>query len=747
MAYCLVLPHKTVRAWDGDPATAPSVQAFPQVPVEQALADTYSTDAHFAPYYVLGKQRSPRLKGKALQRLAEQSERVLFSVGVLDVDCPVAHATNGEAPAEWRERVVQAVADLEQSEQCSVAYYHTRGGARILWRLPEPLQAQGYLQTLGFARTRALQYGLRADELRDWQRVYRLPFVVRDGQRQNLDARLDTLGVWKLPAPDLFDTYDSPDWEPFELPAHVGAGERHQTLIKLAASLRAKEQDAGEIEAALREAAASFDPPYEGRELEAEVEGALTWALQLPPGRSSSVQASPPALQPPRPAQEPGDEEGPILLDRSSETSMARWIFDHWPRLIVSDQSDLLEYHDDKGVWLPAYRGDIADRLVELDVRGYYQGARGPLPLCVGAKTYRNVIDCMMHVAHVKEFATDAESGVAFSNGFLRVQADGQWSLEPHSPNNRATRWKEWAFDSSANPRKFLSMIGKIMSGDQKKIDCLCEFIGVAALGFSTRMQKALLLYGTGQNGKSQIFFTIEALFDPKELISVPPQQLGCEYKRYMFLHAVLNLISEVPAKKVWAEASAAFKAAATGDSWTARKIRESPISMKPRAGHIMSINEWFDVDDESDGMFRRWLVLNLREKFKGDDDVKDIGKLIAAEEASQIYNYCVMQGIEALKRGAYTEPTDSQETVQRWRVSQDPVAQWIEECMEVCSPDDGVQASEAYASYSVWAEQNGHDQITSNLFGRKLGRLDVQRKSKADAKYWGLRRTSGRLH
>lgn len=147
--------------------------------VGYAMRRAYTSDAHFVAYTsALGR----RLSRESLTHGA------VATIGIIaiDVDCPDVHGTSDDAPPTWRAEtlgIVRAIA----SDHGAPYYYETRGGARLIYRLPVPSwistpddESQwslDYLVTLAYLRRR---YGLRGDvACADWTRLYRLPRATR----------------------------------------------------------------------------------------------------------------------------------------------------------------------------------------------------------------------------------------------------------------------------------------------------------------------------------------------------------------------------------------------------------------------------------------------------------------------------------------------------------------------------------------------------------------------------------------
>lgn len=168
-----VWPDRYARAWSGGP-DRDTYAAYPVVPLQQALSAQYNSDAHFCPAVIDGEDKHPRLTTKLKPEL--QTE-VRFHVIVVDVDAPEKKATT-----EWLASQRAALAD---SPWDSSIYYETKGGYRLVWLLPAPLNIDQYLGTLAALRQELARYGVACDELKDWTRCYRLPFVMREGRKQD----------------------------------------------------------------------------------------------------------------------------------------------------------------------------------------------------------------------------------------------------------------------------------------------------------------------------------------------------------------------------------------------------------------------------------------------------------------------------------------------------------------------------------------------------------------------------------
>lgn len=132
-----------------------------------------------------------------------------------DFDCKAAHSTGTEAPPSWRLEFWRAALRCLQRHPGGWGW-DSRGGARLLWRLPQPwpLSSPAHAQEWScyyraFCLYLAEQFGLQADRLVDWTRLFRLPGADRgrgfEPGRQPLGPPPAQLGAFALPAPQLFE--------------------------------------------------------------------------------------------------------------------------------------------------------------------------------------------------------------------------------------------------------------------------------------------------------------------------------------------------------------------------------------------------------------------------------------------------------------------------------------------------------------------------------------------------------------
>lgn len=174
-----VLRNKFVRGFPDPPGVPEGERGYPMT-LAKALNRPFTSDAHFAQYTARSMNR--RLSGAALTNGVVAG----IDVFVLDVDCEETHGKPEPAPESWRMDMRQKMHALYEAHP-DAYYYETKGGARIVYRMPERFKietqehakiwAQRYAVILAYMERR---FSIVADPAcADWTRLFRLPHATR----------------------------------------------------------------------------------------------------------------------------------------------------------------------------------------------------------------------------------------------------------------------------------------------------------------------------------------------------------------------------------------------------------------------------------------------------------------------------------------------------------------------------------------------------------------------------------------
>ncbi len=338
-------------------------------------------------------------------------------------------------------------------------------------------------------------------------------------------------------------------------------------------------------------------------------------------------------------------------------------------------------------------------------------------------------------------FFAEGAAGIAFSNGFAVVTADGV-NLQPLTPDNRARHAYPFAFDKKAHPTRFLQFLNDVWRDDhdkQQKIMLIQEFAGLSLIGRATSFERCIVTVGktvprpgeeNGSNGKTTLGKTLKRIFRSELVTHIPPQLFSDEYRRAQLAGKRLNIVGELPEADIMD--SEAFKAIITGDAINARPIYAAPFDLVPQAGHLFSCNTLPGSNDLTYAFFRRFILLTFNRTFRPGDGthVPDLDLRIAEAETEQIVSWLLEGAVRALAQGHYTIPASHEEELAEWKRTANQVALFIDEqCLPAKSlrpvvdgrAHDWTKASTLYSAYTLWCHETGHKAMASNKFSSRL--------------------------
>lgn len=392
----------------------------------------------------------------------------------------------------------------------------------------------------------------------------------------------------------------------------------------------------------------------------------------------------------------------------------------------IYDEGALYRYDPSRGIWARVDDDDAGKIVQGFD--GFHAGKNY---LKLKENDVKGALSCARREAKMDRFFADAPPGLAFRNGLVQVKSDGSIDLVAHSPDHRVRFAYEFDYLGD-EPARFLETLQGMFKPDadaDAKIQLIGEFAGTSLLSAATRLQRWILLKGLGDDGKSTLIDMIRSAMPWGSTCSIRPEDLEDEYSRADLAGKLLNTVTEVKQRDILNAET--LKAVTVGDEMRGRHIRQSWISFRPLAGHMMAANGYPKFSDSSHGFWRRPIVVTFNRRFTGDPE-REVGRAesVMAVERAQVVCWLVRQGAKALARGKYIEPPSHAPAIKEWRGETDAVFEFIEQSCVLSNnktpgPDNGWSTPTAiYTAFLDWAQKTGHRPMSSTAFGRRLTEL-----------------------
>lgn len=215
--------------------------------------------------------------------------------------------------------------------------------------------------------------------------------------------------------------------------------------------------------------------------------------------------------------------------------------------------------------------------------------------------------------------------------------------IRPFDRADFLTYQLSFVYDKDATAPLFEAYLLKVLPDESSRL-VLAEYLGYV---FSDlKLEKALILYGTGANGKSVFFEIVNALLGKENITHSSLESLTNEngYSRATIANKLVNYASEINGKLE----TSIFKQLVSGEPLEARLPFGEPFTITKYAKLIFNCNELPKEVEHTTGYFRRFLIIPFNVTIAEADQDKELHKKIIAAELSGVFNW-ILDGLKRL--------------------------------------------------------------------------------------------------
>lgn len=280
----------------------------------------------------------------------------------------------------------------------------------------------------------------------------------------------------------------------------------------------------------------------------------------------------------------------------------------------------------------------------------------GHLPACRKASDHRGVLQVMRSLLTTDKLNTADENGINFANGYLTQ--DGV--LCEHAPQFGCTYTLPYRYipELANHHPKFDGLLERVWGHcpdfEQRK-RALQEAMCATVFGMGPSFSRAILLYGIGGSGKSQILDIVRFLLPENVVTYISPYGFDDKYKVTELSKSLLNVCGELDANSFIPDAS--FKSVVDGSSFSGQYKFGQLFSFSPKCTHWFASNHLPKSRDTSAGFFRRWLILHFDRPVPTGERIRNYGEKVVAEEREGIMAWVASVVKDLAKQGDYTLP------------------------------------------------------------------------------------------
>jgi len=255
---------------------------------------------------------------------------------------------------------------------------------------------------------------------------------------------------------------------------------------------------------------------------------------------------------------------------------------------------------------------------------------------------------------------------------------------------------------------------------EEKDIDTVQEMFGYC-LTSTIKAQKFFLLTGEAGCGKSVVLNIIQYLLGEENVSNVRLQDLADRFKTACLIGKSANIFADIDSKTPL-EDSSILKALTGEDRITVEKKGKDPQEFKNKAKCLFSCNGLPRINDTSNGVYRRLILLQCKEpKSEDKRNPNLLNELI--EEMDGIFRWA-LAGLKRLIKNDYkfTISETSKKIINDYKARNNNVMAFVEDnCSVVASNEKYIECQKLYDIYKNYCSDNGFMPMSSKSFTIEL--------------------------
>jgi putative DNA primase/helicase len=300
-------------------------------------------------------------------------------------------------------------------------------------------------------------------------------------------------------------------------------------------------------------------------------------------------------------------------------------------------------------------------------------------------------------------------------------------------PAYRMIRQIPVEYNSEVGCPNIMNFFKEVVSENDMQV--LIEVAGYSLIP-QTKIQKAILLYGDGANGKSQYLGLLEALLGSKNVSHESLQQLQNNTFSVANLYGKLaNIYADLKSSVI--QHDEVFKTIVGGDELRGERKYQHAFSFKNTARLIFSANTQNipAIRKDDFAYFRRWILIEFTNQFleEGEthtnkvkdkdtvkvEDIDILEKMTTPSELSGFLNHALEGLRTVMKNKKYSYNKSIAEVEALYKLNSASVYAFADSCL---IPSSGRTLKyDLYNDYGVYAEAKNVKAVHFNIFGKAM--------------------------
>ena len=315
----------------------------------------------------------------------------------------------------------------------------------------------------------------------------------------------------------------------------------------------------------------------------------------------------------------------------------------------------------------------------------------------------------------------DPQKIIAANNCLISIE-EYPFVIYPITNQFYTHNYLEYDYLPNARSELWELFITQICIGDIDMALLLQQWCGYLLMP-TLKYQKFLLCAGDGANGKGVFFDTIAVALGKNNVSNVSLVRFIDKHTLFGTYGKLANMSNE-NTQDLESAAEGIIKEYVAGDKVLWEQKYKDPFFAYPTAKLMFACNELPRIRDDSDGMWRRMMLVPFKAKFTGDEcDINMAKKLQEPKELSGILNWMLRGAVSLMVNEEFVKCDAAAKELNEYRDNSNTVRLFLNDNIELDKPGGEVQipCSKLHKWYSDWCAENGFKPKNNINFGHGI--------------------------
>jgi putative DNA primase/helicase len=285
-------------------------------------------------------------------------------------------------------------------------------------------------------------------------------------------------------------------------------------------------------------------------------------------------------------------------------------------------------------------------------------------------------------------------------------------------------------YDKNASAPLFEKFLNKVLP-DKKLQYILAEYLGSIFIKNDVlKLEKCLLLYGSGANGKSVFYEIVMALLGSENTTNYTLSSLTQDNSksRINLEYKLLNYASEIDGKLK----SDIFKSMVSGEPLPVQQLYKQDKTITEYAKLLFNCNELPKEVENTNAFFRRFIIIPFNVTIPEDQQDKKLSTTLIENVLSGVFNWMLGGLKRLLYQGDFTVSEIAQNEVLNYQKTSDSVLTFMEDENFIISTTTDYILKNLYNEYKDYCIDSGLRCCSKKTFSTRLRKsgYEVIRKS-----------------